>query len=111
MNASTTAILSFFRLILTAQLRLLYDKSKCAVSTALKCTIVDFHLQSFQAYDDVCREKAVTAGNKRGIAAYSVESDNAALRMDDLKRRVEETRDSVRAHVHEIGFTLPAFFS
>ena len=68
-------------------------------------------MSTFQAYDDVCREKAVTAGNKRGIAAYTVESDNAALRMDDLKRRVEETRDSVSAHVQEIGLMLPAFFA
>ena len=58
------------------------------------CALIN-NMYAFQSYDDAERQKGVEKGDKKQVFKYSAESDEAVLRMDDQKQRVEQLKDKV----------------
>ena len=50
-----------------------------------------------KAFDDTRREEALAVSDKRGVAKFSTEGESATRLMDDLKARVKDSEQQVRA--------------
>ena len=72
-------------------------------------------LLSIQEHDDKQRGDGVKSGDKKKVFKYSAESELSTQLMDDLKRRVEETKQKVhfklwQSIIKSLGKTTPFSF-